>query len=365
MGNITSYAYSEWRSFDEKPFCEADSLIFARLAYLHFPKMCMGKTDSAVKIVDIFRFDILDEMLSVTTMKEQVVELLTGLAANPRFRNVEISRYVYKTEKEDNMQFAAVTFRTKPGQYYISFRGTDRSFTGWKEDLYLVLEKPIESQLEAVKYLEMIAGETEGEIILGGHSKGGNLAVYSGAMCSENVQDRIIKIFSHDGPGFQGELKTENFLRIRNRIHKTLPQESAVGILMDQECDYDVVKSNKIGGIAQHEIFNWNIQDGELVYLKELSASSKLLGRTVNTFIDKLDDEECKKFADVIFDTLETTNTDSFDKLLDGWRTAFPQIAKEVKEMDDNTKGLLSKVIRQLRESGHENIQGLIKNNKE
>ena len=50
---------------------------------------------------------------------------------------------------------------------------------------------------EAVEYLENVAKKTKKSIRLGGHSKGGNLAIYAAAFSKDDTRKRIIDIYQN------------------------------------------------------------------------------------------------------------------------------------------------------------------------
>lgn len=127
---------------------------------------------------------------------------MTALAASPRFRNIQMLGYTEQFDAAEEKQFAAVCFQITPDLCYIAFRGTDSTLVGWKEDFNMAFKCPVPSQKTAVRYLTDAARHCRGKILVGGHSKGGNLAVYAAVKCSEDIQKRIERVYSHDGPGF-------------------------------------------------------------------------------------------------------------------------------------------------------------------
>ena len=173
-----------------------------------------------------------------------IAPMVKRLPETVRFREVMLTgfRQVYDEKKTE--QFSALTLRLPGGQHYVTFRGTDDTIVGWKEDCLLTVMDEIPAQRDAVEYLTWAASVYPGKIAVGGHSKGGNLAMYAAAMAPESVQERIGNIYNNDGPGFQEKiLQTEGYRRIKPRIKTILSQNAMVGTLLWNDCDYTVVKS--------------------------------------------------------------------------------------------------------------------------
>ena len=58
---------------------------------------------------------------------------------------------------------------------------------------------PVPSQFAAVEYVNYTIHTGIGKIRMGGHSKGGNLAIYAAVNCASRVQKRIIEVYNNDG----------------------------------------------------------------------------------------------------------------------------------------------------------------------
>lgn len=335
---MISYAKTVLDSFYDRPFTEVDSLILSWLTYLRFPAQFQDlTTEKGMYIRDLFCAEHFDEMLQCIRYRTETLDLLTAAAASPRFRNIRLLCFEQEYDYDSSTQFAAVTYELTPGYYYIAFRGTDCSLIGWKEDMLLALDGPISSQKKASQYLQKITGKFRGTYMLGGHSKGGNLAVYAAAMCGKEIQQHIVQVYSHDGPGFlQEELMQDGFKEIRGRIHKTIPQSSLVGMIFEQECEYHVVKSRE-HGLSQHVLFSWEIVDGHLVYQEELTPEAKLAYTGINKWILNMAQEDREKFINVIFEILEETGVSNFDELAADLRKNVPIIVKKAASLDKET----------------------------
>ncbi len=355
MENMLTYVKSFLKPFDEAPFNEVDSLVLSWLSYLNYPNEACGAFPwSGVSIAKMFRAELFDQMVCGvwSWIQQDTLELLAAVSASPRFRSVKLSGYVNEVDANQRKQFAAVTFRIQPKLHYIAYRGTDGTFTGWKEDLRLALDEPIPAQLAALKYIEKTAARIRGKIIVGGHSKGGNLAVYAAAKCRPAVQNRVIAVYSHDGPGFRKEfLREEGLEQIRPRLYKTLPQSSLVGMIFEQECEYSVVKSGSVG-MAQHNPFLWKVRGCELCRAEELTPDAKLLYRTLNRWIAESSPADRERFIDVVFDILEETGASDFRELGANLQQNIPVIAKKIINLDAETRGFCMKLLSRLAADG-------------
>lgn len=257
MRNIIEYVEQEFTAFSEKPFCDVDSLVLSQLSYIHFEVLLnQYPADHKAEIRDLLRAEDMDLILLNVRDPESNKKLLYALAASPRFRNIKFGDFVSKTNDTLQEQFAAVTFYMPDGQAYIVYRGTDSTLIGWKEDFNMAFMPKVPAQQDALDYINRIAAKFDGYINLCGHSKGGNLAIYSAAFGDAALQDRVRCIYAHDAPGFSKEnLQSAGYKRIQYRIRKTIPQASLIGMLLENHDNYTVVESRQIG-IMQHDPFS-------------------------------------------------------------------------------------------------------------
>lgn len=260
MGNITDYVieYGD-KTLDELPFNEVDSLVLSQFSYLKFDKL-FEDTDHTLTIGALKDHPDYEQLLSDPLFKEANRGLLEAMINSRRFSGVGLFEYINMVDAQWEIQFSAITCIFDNGFIYIAYRGTDETLTGWKEDFNMAYMTPVPAQTKAVQYLNRIALNVRGEITVGGHSKGGNLAVYAAMKCIPSVRDRIRLIYSHDGPGFtEGVLESDAFMAIKNRIRKTIPRSSIVGMVLQTQENHEVVKCRQFG-ILQHDPFNWIIE---------------------------------------------------------------------------------------------------------
>ena len=160
------------------------------------------------------------------------VDLLRAMSESPRWRNLRVGAYVDEFDAETTKQFSACVFELGNGTLYVAFRGTDSSIVGWKEDFMMAFRRPVASQEAAACYLTELADHWAGPIMVGGHSKGGNLAIYAAMNADAKVQNRIRHIYSLDGPGFPSEIVTSPaYRRIQPKVTKIMPTIDELGTI--------------------------------------------------------------------------------------------------------------------------------------
>lgn len=348
--NICSFIeYTEQclETFEQKPFCDVDALVFSWLSYIHFPDICIG--DEPVRLADLFKAELFDDMFSPVVAVDETKALFTAAAASPRFRDIGISHYVSRLDAVSLKQFSAVNFHISDDLRVIAYRGTDKFFVGWKEDLCLILEDPVESQKSSLRYIKRCSDEFDGKIITCGHSKGGNLAVYSAALCDDSVRKRITKVYSFDGPGTEDEELLKAAEAISDRTIKIVPQSSLVGLLMEKNDNYRIVKCDG-RGILQHMAYHWHISDGDFLYANELNYESRLMSNAINTWISGIGYEEREQVVESLFELIDGTETEAITDFRDDLPHSLPAIRKSFSEMKpevrksllDNMKTFLS-----------------------
>ena len=345
MANFLNYLEKNQKSFTEKAFNIIDSLILAYLSYLHFPN-----TKTKLKDLSVLK--------SAKTKKNK--EFIKRVIASNRYKDVELCFYVEDTNDLIEKQFSAVTFLLPDNTMYISFRGTDSTLTGWKEDFNMAFMLPVPAQKEALNYVEKITKLIPRKFYIGGHSKGGNLAVYAGCNLSNALSSRIIKIYSHDGPGFIKEfLTTSNYQNIKEKIEKVVPSSSIIGMLLYTNEKYKIIKSSE-RGILEHDPFSWLVEDNNFIILKDLSDGTAYTNKVINDFISSLSKKEREIFIDSLFLVLKSTNLTTLDEISKNFIIKIPNILIAIYKLDDVNKKYILKTIKALIKSCLTNLNLLI-----
>ena len=264
--------YGEY-TFDEKPLGEVDSLIFSQFAYLKLDGMVPLVTENKKSVNLQFIRDHADyeKLYADERYEKENRALFTAMLQSKRFRKVKLNCYSNIVEPEWETQFSAVTFLLTEDLAYLAYRGTDETIVGWKEDFNMAFLDPVPGQLFAVKYMDRVMQKLQHRFFVGGHSKGGNFAVYAALSCKEEEKDRILRVFNHDGPGFRPEvLKRLDYPSMDEKIIRILPHSSLVGMLFSPAaCKYEVVES-KTFGLLQHDPFTWLVEEDHFLKVKDI-----------------------------------------------------------------------------------------------
>lgn len=225
------FEYLSWRgdiSLAHSPFNAVDSLILSVLSYLPFDGIVpetihkngasLEDANDSMRLLDIRSLPIRDD---------RDIKLLSALARSERFKNMRLCAYVNDIDIEKEKQFSAITILTGDKHAFLAFRGTDLTLVGWKEDFNMSFLTTVPSQAAATEYLERVYGELRMNLRLGGHSKGGNLATYAAAFCTNKTQKHIQAVYNNDGPGFDSSIiESEGYRRVQGRLHSYVPQSS-------------------------------------------------------------------------------------------------------------------------------------------
>jgi len=256
--------------------------------------------------------------------------------------------YIDEIDVKEEKQFSAVTFILDEENAYIAYRGTDFNFVSWKEDFNMAFLSEIPSQAQAVKYLEKVARKLHGNLIVGGHSKGGNLAVYAAMMCKPSVQKRILKVYSHDGPGFKENiLNSKQFQKIKDRVSKTVPQSSIVGMLLENQEEYSIVKSNRLG-IMQHDPFSWEIKEDNFHFLNYVSSTSQSMNRALHDWLSELSDYDRERFVDALYEIIKASNKTSISDFQKIKLKDISAMFRAPSNMDSSTREFLLQTLKSL-----------------
>lgn len=309
--------YIEWRndvSFRAAPFNEIDNVLLSYLAYADFGELLHEPKRHVSIETCLKRFCEKHDLAEVRDSKhfiERAPLLLEEMVRGARFRGTKVAHFREVFDKEKVQQFAALVFLLPDGTKYVSFRGTDSSITGWKEDFLMSITAETEGAKEAVSYLNDVAASVDGDFILGGHSKGGNFAMYAAAFCEDAVKGRIRKVYNNDGPGFREEIvRSAAYRELLPKITNIVPQTSIIGRLLSNEAAHTVVKSTA-AGIFQHDVTTWEVTKDKFVRA-EPDAFSDFVEKSLGTWLETMDDEARKSLVETVFSMIEMTEAETF-----------------------------------------------------
>ena len=312
MANIFNYLTDvQYDSFYDLPLNELDILALTELTYLSFDNL-LDESDN--RLLDVATRVPRDS--NMLTNKERL-QLLDQLSTHKRFKNSKLSNFVNDIDVELQKQFAAMTYRLNLDTYLIVFRGTDDSIIGWKEDFHMTYMNEIPAQKHALTYLEdFFKQHPKQKVLIAGHSKGGNLAVFAASQIQPELQEKISAIYTYDAPGLQAHLtETTGYQDIIPKIHRYVPQGSVIGMMLEVPDTPIVVRSLALGGIAQHNTFSWLTEGQHFVQLEAISSESLQIKDTLKEWVDSVPDEELELYFNLFFGTILESGINSINDL--------------------------------------------------
>ncbi len=311
MANIHEYLI--WRGdvpFSISPFNEVDGLVLSELVYTDFHGVA-PENGERITIEEIRRLfwekHTKEEIMAQNTYTKTAPLLLDGMAGKGRFGGTAVAHYYDVVDTDADIQLAAVTFYLPDGTAFVAFRGTDDTVVGWKEDFNMSYMPETEGQRRAAKYLnEHFSGQAI-PLRVGGHSKGGNLAMYAAVCADPEIRERIIAVYNNDGPGFLRQFtETDAYRAMLPRIICTVPEKAVIGTLLSSEAYQHVVKSTA-NGIFQHDGFSWQVLGDHFVETEKRTDSSIMLESTLHQWLSEQSEENRRLFVNTLFSLLEST----------------------------------------------------------
>ncbi len=349
VGTIIDYVDAATDRFAERPFCEVDSLVLSQFSYLRFNGFVptTSRPEESISIRELVAMDHLSWLFLDVRDQKSNLKLLLALCESPRFSDVRLCRYVDQIDRAQEKQFSALTFLIDKETAYIAFRGTDSTFVGWKEDFNMAFLDPVPAQVEGVRYLDDLVDDGR-DLLVGGHSKGGNVAVYAAMFCSPSVERRIVRVYSHDGPGFCDAIfHHERYAQILHKIHKTLPHSSLIGMLLQQQEAFKVVKSNRFW-IMQHDPFSWLVEGDDFCYVHAIASNAVYFNKVLNNWVSSLEPAQRARFIDSLYEVIESTQATTFRDLLDNKREKAIAAAFAIRDIDEETRRFILKTLSSL-----------------
>jgi hypothetical protein len=338
MNDLINYLYNYGgKSFVEEPFNEVDNVILCWLTYLDLKGIVGRKKIKLSNVIgDYLEHNSEEELLKMTTHSKYTLKFIRALPLTKRFKDLRLYNYIYIADKD--IQFSALEIEITSKLMFVAFEGTDNLLSGWQEDFELSYEFPIPSQRMAIRYLNRTIGILPKSVIVGGHSKGGNLAMVSAMMCHNYIARKIIRVYNNDGPGLlQKEFNSKYYARIENKLVHIIPQNSIVGLLMHHGESYEVIKSS-IRGIYAHDLMKWEVSDNHFIPAT-LTKKSKEFDNYLDVWLSKYSETEREKFVTDLFGVFKTLGIKSLDdiredkkKLIDVILTS-KKMSKESKKM--------------------------------
>ena len=361
MANMVDYL--AWRGdvpFEASPWNEIDGLLIATLSYLDFHG---GKDPRGWTLEEMARIDLLRE--GTTNSFANRKKAFEAMAAGERFRNCRVHHAIALTDANIGMQFSALCLDLPDGTTCVAFRGTDNTLIGWREDFNMAYTTRVPAQEAAILYLDRAAALSKRPLRLVGHSKGGNLAVYAAAYVKKSVQNRIESIWSYDGPGMNRETsQTEEYLRIKDKIHSFVPQTSIIGMLMDYYEPYTVVHSTA-SGITQHDPMSWQIYGPRFETLPSIDQTAMVTRDTLHEWLQNSTPEQRASFVDALFGMAESTKATKMSELTSEKLKTLLTMVGNRKDVDPETRRVFTRLMAQAVTLGFGNVIDWVRGRRE
>jgi len=365
--NLLSYVdkYGSY-SFEEVPFNEVDNAVLSSMSYLDLKALVSGNRNYPVKIKtvgDLFFENYTKDKKNILSVKN-AIKLFREMKDTKRYGDLLLYNYVYEEGAEE--QFSALTIEIHSKLVYVSFEGTDHLISGWKEDFMFSYMFPTKSQKKAIDYVNKRFFLQNKQIILGGHSKGGNLAMVAGMYANFLVRDKIIMIYNNDGPGLlRKQFESKYYKRIEEKLVLIVPNYSLVGVLLHHPKNYISVRASRKGFWA-HDLSNWVVEDDHFMRA-EMDLFSKTLEKEVLKWLKCYDLEQRKKFVFAMFDIFERANVKSLIDIMENKKLIL-QLIVEYKGVDDENRNILKDflkmILRCFKEAKIEELVSVIEKNR-
>ena len=350
MANLFEYAerFGDIK-FNEIGLTEADNAIFSRLAYCDFSAYA-GKTLGEISKLLNISDESAENKKSTAYLTQQ---LLLQIGESERFKNIIVLQTRETVSEDFATAFYGVMFEIYDGLYYAAFRGTDEKIVSFYEDAELAYKFPITSQATALKYICEAIANLGGRYYIGGHSKGGNLAIFSYLFLKDEEKEHIIRVYNNDGPGLPNEVAEIMFTPQANEtVLNLLPEDSIVGRMLAPGGKNKIIKSEASGG-AQHNIFTWILKGSEFESAKRFSLLSDYMEDTLTESLETMNPEQLKSIVQKLFEIAKAAGIKTIDDIsIKNYKSlivAVPELYKlvndENSEVPDTVKTLISSFI--------------------
>ena len=367
MANM--FDYLSWRgdlSFEQSPFNPVDNIILSQFSYLALDGIAGGPDEKKRKGITIGEAALVfaerlqnDPAFSEMLILKDAPVFMAAVGAARRFMHCQIKGFLSHIDHSEEKQFAAVSVILDKKSAFVSFRGTDNSLVGWKEDFNMSFSDEVPAQREAVAYLEKMAKHLRGSLRLGGHSKGGNLAIYAASFCARKIRRRIIAIYSNDSPGFQQRvIESNGFREIRDRIQAFVPQSSLVGMLFERGNDYTVIKSSE-NGLLQHDLYSWEVMGADMIRMDQMTKRGQFIHKTLREWISSVNPDQRQHFIEAMYTILRATQAKFIPELTADWIKSAGLMLQSLKNIDESTRSLIVKTLAALFRAARNNIETL------
>lgn len=358
--------YCIWRgdiTFKYDPFNEVDNLLLSQITYIKFDDYITSTDKKTIKELSDLCLDNYETLKNGKKIVNENIAILTAMANTKRFRDCIIHHYCSHLYKDSTEQFAAMMIDLPDKTTVVSFRGTDETFIGWKEDLMLSYQS-VNAQRDALKYVEEYCNILFRKYRFIGHSKGGNLALYAATNCKKKLKKKIIQVISNDGPGLiKGSYSLEDYEAIKDRYTLIASEKYGVGTIYEMANNKKIVKTSANNIVSAHNMLTWIIEGNHLINADKESSETELTRKIINQILEETNEEEREILVEEIFKCLEQYDIHTTIQLSEGGLPLFVKILKSLNDMDNVAKKTASKMLKTIYENLYKNRQYKKKDN--
>ena len=356
--------YLDWRgdlTFDRDPFNEVDNLILSEMVYTDFDGIVPSSMDESISVREaseaFFQMHSREELLARESFIKMAPFVLEKMSATARFGDIKLSGYVNYIDTRSEAQMAVVSCFLPDGTVYAAFRGTDDTVIGWKEDFNLSFMDETEGQRRAVDYLNTAFKGRKVKMRVGGHSKGGNFAVYASAFARSSIRKKIIAVYTNDGPGFRPEVtERPEYREILPRVISTVPEGTIVSVLLENDVHHRVIKSSAGGVIQQHDATTWQVMGKHFVTAEGRDESSRVFDKTMRSWLSGLPDTERESFVQSLFSILSATGASTLEDIAKDPIRSGTEIIRSMRGMAKEDQEEFRSVLGKLLKSGQDAV---------
>lgn len=350
MGNIMDYL--DWRgdlTLEREPFCEVDNLLMSYLAYVRLDGIAPAPGEPPKPLREIseefFQIHSEEYLKKEKSLTRLAWKVMPKMAESARFKDARIRNYVNYISQENEVQFCAMEILLDDGTSFAAYRGTDDTIVGWKEDFAMVTGE-VPAQATAVEYLNYVGNNCECKLRVGGHSKGGNLAVYAAAQCEPDIQKRILTVYNNDGPGFRQEfIDSPGLAAIQSKIMRIIPESSIVGLLLLHNVEPRIIKSSQAGAM-QHDGMTWEVLGNRFVCVEEVGRASVLFDKTLKKWMAEIEESERGAFIDDLFSVLEAPGVETLTELQNGGLRSLKEMLAKIEDLRPESKKIVQQLMK-------------------
>ncbi|WP_077597697.1 Mbeg1-like protein [Olsenella urininfantis] len=369
MANMADYLL--WRgdlSFEERALGDIDALILSCLSYLDFGGIVPGPGEGGLSLaaaasglLALAGEDLSSYVRSLATLD---ANYLRQLGCSRRFGDCVLRGYVDVIDVERSLQFAALQIVLPSGDVFVSFRGTDSTLVGWRED-FMMSFVVTEAQRQAASYCaDTLRSLQDGaHAYLGGHSKGGNLVAFAAVGCPEELRGRIRLAYSFDGPGIAPEVAPLSArAALGERFRQVCPEHSIIGMLLSDPAEPRCYVKSSASGMQQHDPMTWQLGPAGFALADGLAREAELVDEAIAQWVASIDLERRSDFVGELFDVLAAGGATTFAEVLSapGIQQVLRAAATASPESRELVGRLASQTMEAYRNSAGEQVAGAL-----